>query len=185
MILVIGGANDILATTFHWSLQATTWVLRFLLIALPPIAFKLTKRFCLGLQHHDEALLHHGIETGIIRRLPHGEYIEVEEPVPAAKAEVLAAQIGYDLHAGHHAPALGVGGTNGHGPSGPSSNGHGSSTTATGAASDAGDATTNAAIKRPVALKEKARLKLEAFYLGARESVPDAHGDDDSPASSY
>jgi ubiquinol-cytochrome c reductase cytochrome b subunit len=170
LILVIGGSNDILASTFHWSLQATTWILRFLLIFAPPVAFKLTKRFCLGLQHHDEALLHHGIETGIIRRLPHGEYIEVEEPVPAIKAEVLASQIGYDLHANHH--ALGVGGSNGHGPSGPSSNGHGA------ADSGAGDATTNAEIRRPVALKERARLKLEGFFLGARESIPDSQPDD-------
>ena len=40
-----------------------------------------TYRFCLGLQHSDRAVLEHGIETGIIKRLPHGEYIEVHQPL--------------------------------------------------------------------------------------------------------
>jgi len=132
-------------------------------MALPPIAFKLTKRFCLGLQHHDEALLHHGVETGIIRRLPHGEYIEIEEALPDEKALVLANQIGYDAHSNGHA-AIGAG------PNGQAANG-------------AGDATKNAEIKRPVPAAEKARLKLEAFFTESRESVPDPHAaDEDSPA---
>jgi ubiquinol-cytochrome c reductase cytochrome b subunit len=190
MVLVIAGANDILASTFHWSLQATTWVLRFMLIALPPIAFKLTKRFCLGLQRHDEALLHHGIETGIIRRLPDGEYIEVEEAVPAQRAEVLAGQIGYDLHA-HHTPAVAASGGNGHGATGhgadgASSNGHpaavtGSSNGAGG--SDAPDPTAYPEVKRPVGVMERARLKLEKFYEAPRESGPEVHNEDGSPAS--
>jgi ubiquinol-cytochrome c reductase cytochrome b subunit len=173
LILVIGGANDIIASTFHLSLQATTWVLRFLLVFAPPVAFKLTKRFCIGLQRHDESLLHHGIETGIIRRLPDGEYIEVEAPLPAAKAEVLAAQIGYDLHA-HHAAALSASGSNGHGANGSSANGH----------AELSDPNTLTEIKRPVALKEWARLRLEKFYAAPRESAPEApHADDTaSPA---
>jgi quinol---cytochrome-c reductase cytochrome b subunit len=170
MILVIGGANDIIASTFHLSLQATTWVLRFLLIFAPPVAFKLTKRFCLGLQRHDESLLHHGIETGIIRRLPHGEYIEVEAPVPAAKAEVLASQIGYDLHA-HHAPAVASSGTNGH-------------AALNGSASEPAESAASGPLKRPVGVKERARLKLEKFYEAPRESAPETT-DDGSPAASH
>jgi ubiquinol-cytochrome c reductase cytochrome b subunit len=151
MILVAGGANDILANTFHWSLQATTWVLRVLLIALPPIAFKVTKRICLGLQHHDEALLHHGIETGIIRRLPSGAYIEVEEPLPPKKAETLAKQIGYqhDGHDDHHealpAATVPVATPNGH----------------------------TQAVTRPVGVAAKVRGKLEDFWSEPRETVPD------------
>jgi ubiquinol-cytochrome c reductase cytochrome b subunit len=167
MILVIGGANDILATTFHWSLQATTWVLRFLLIFLPPVAFKLTKRFCIGLQHHDEALLHHGVETGIIRRSPTGEYFEIEEPLPADKADVLAKQIGYDLHAHHDSAAIAASGTNGHG----SSNGF-------------ADPTVNPPISKPVGPKERARLMLESFFDADRQSVPDAHSTEDSTPTS-
>jgi ubiquinol-cytochrome c reductase cytochrome b subunit len=158
MVLVIGGANDILANTFHWSLQATTWVLRVLLIALPPIAYKVTKRICLGLQHHDEALLHHGVETGIIRRLPSGAYIEVEEPLPADRATTLAAQIGYD-HDGH-VPAL-AGTTNGHGESN-------------------GAAATNGEITRPVGVLARTRSRLENFWDEPRETIPDPHTADDA-----
>jgi len=161
MVLVTGGANDILANTFHWSLQATTWVLRGCLIILPPVSFKITKRICLGLQRHDENLLHHGIETGTIRRLPHGEYIEVEAPLPADRAEVLAAQIGYDLHA-HH------GGGNGHGEIA-ASNGH--------AALTAGERpegpTVEPRIKRPVGMVERTRLRLEKFWTEPRDPAPE------------
>ena len=51
------------------------------LIVLPPIAYVLTYRICLGLQQHDREVLEHGIETGVIRRLPHGEFIEVHQPL--------------------------------------------------------------------------------------------------------
>jgi ubiquinol-cytochrome c reductase cytochrome b subunit len=41
----------------------------------------ITYRICLGLQMHDREVLEHGIETGVIRRLPHGEFIEVHQPL--------------------------------------------------------------------------------------------------------
>ena len=41
----------------------------------------LTYRICLGLQQHDREVLEHGIETGVIRRLPNGEFIEVHQPL--------------------------------------------------------------------------------------------------------
>ena len=55
-------------------------------------------------------LLHHGVETGIIRRLPTGEYIEVEEPLDPERAAVLAGQLGIEVpDHGHHAPELTAG----------------------------------------------------------------------------
>jgi ubiquinol-cytochrome c reductase cytochrome b subunit len=149
MVLVAAGANDILANTFHWSLQATTWVLRVMLIALPPISFKITKRICLGLQHEDEKKLHHGVESGIIRRLPSGAYVEADVPLPADKAAVLAKQIGYDPHHGHAAIT-----SNGH-----AANGH---------VDEAAEG-----IKRPVAIAAKVHSKLAAFWDEPRETVPD------------
>ena len=41
----------------------------------------MTYRLCLGLQHSDRAVLEHGIETGILKRLPNGEFIEVHQPL--------------------------------------------------------------------------------------------------------
>jgi ubiquinol-cytochrome c reductase cytochrome b subunit len=40
-----------------------------------------TYRLCIGLQKADRAVLEHGIETGVIKRLPHGEFIEVHQPL--------------------------------------------------------------------------------------------------------
>ena len=41
----------------------------------------MTYRWCLGLQRSDRAVLEHGVETGIVRRLPHGEFIEIHQPL--------------------------------------------------------------------------------------------------------
>ena len=38
-------------------------------------------RICLGLQQHDREVLEHGVETGIIKRLPYGEFIEIHQPL--------------------------------------------------------------------------------------------------------
>src|SRR5690606_22636072 len=72
LILTISGANDVLAHAFDISLNAMTWVGRIGLIVLPPIVYWMTHRICLGLQQHDREVLVHGVETGIIRRLPNG-----------------------------------------------------------------------------------------------------------------
>src|SRR3954465_2232816 len=95
-VLYIGGQNDVLAKTFDWSLQSVTWVLRVLVFVAPLVAFYVTRRWALGLQRHDEEVLHHGRETGIIRRLPSGEYIEVTAPLSPQRAEVLAMQLGIE-----------------------------------------------------------------------------------------
>ena len=78
------GGNDIVASTFHVSLNALTWLGRFGLFIIPTIAFFMTKRICLGLQRRDREAAEHGYETGIVRRLPSGEYIEVHAPLPEA-----------------------------------------------------------------------------------------------------
>jgi ubiquinol-cytochrome c reductase cytochrome b subunit len=79
--LLIAGGNDVLADKFNISLNAMTWVGRIGVIILPPIAYAITYRICLGLQQHDREVLEHGIETGVIRRLPSGEFIEVHQPL--------------------------------------------------------------------------------------------------------
>jgi ubiquinol-cytochrome c reductase cytochrome b subunit len=81
LVLTLSGANDVIADKFFISLNAMTWVGRIGLIILPPLAYYVTYRICLGLQQHDREVLAHGVETGIIRRLPNGKFVEVHQPL--------------------------------------------------------------------------------------------------------
>ncbi|HJQ42762.1 MAG TPA: cytochrome bc complex cytochrome b subunit [Jatrophihabitantaceae bacterium] len=81
LVLFLSGGNDLIAKAFDISLNAMTWGGRILLLALPPLAYWVTYRICLGLQRHDREVLDHGMETGIIKVLPHGEFIEVHQPL--------------------------------------------------------------------------------------------------------
>jgi ubiquinol-cytochrome c reductase cytochrome b subunit len=81
VVLTFSSFNDIIAYKFHVSLNATTWVGRIGMVVLPPIIYFITYRWCVALQRSDRAVLAHGIETGIIKRLPHGAYIELHQPL--------------------------------------------------------------------------------------------------------
>lgn len=80
-ILTVMCVNDIIAYKFDISVNATTWIGRIGIVVLPPLAYFFTYRFCLGLQRSDRQVLEHGIETGVIKRLPHGEYVEIHQPL--------------------------------------------------------------------------------------------------------
>ncbi|MFJ5259032.1 cytochrome bc complex cytochrome b subunit [Streptomyces sp. NPDC088387] len=81
VVLLIGGGNDIVATHLHLSINAITWFVRVGFFVVPVLAFYVTKRICLALQLRDRDKVLHGRETGTIKRLPHGEFIEVHEPL--------------------------------------------------------------------------------------------------------
>ncbi|WP_063006972.1 cytochrome bc1 complex cytochrome b subunit [Nocardia kruczakiae] len=81
LVLTLACVNDIIALKFDISLNATTWFFRIALLLVPPLAYFVAYRMCLALQRADRAVLAHGIETGILRRLPHGEYIEIHQPL--------------------------------------------------------------------------------------------------------
>jgi ubiquinol-cytochrome c reductase cytochrome b subunit len=81
MVLTLAAMNDIIALKFHISLNATTWIGRIGMVVLPGIVYYIAYRFCIGLQRSDRAVLEHGVETGIIKRLPHGAYIELHQPL--------------------------------------------------------------------------------------------------------
>ncbi|MFD0362003.1 cytochrome bc complex cytochrome b subunit [Nocardia sp. GCM10030253] len=81
VVLTLSCVNDILAYKFDISLNATTWIGRIGILIAPPIAYFIAYRICLGLQRADRAVLEHGVETGVIKRLPHGEYIEIHQPL--------------------------------------------------------------------------------------------------------
>ncbi|MEU5030853.1 cytochrome bc1 complex cytochrome b subunit [Streptomyces milbemycinicus] len=81
LVMLVGGGNDLWATHFHLSINSITWFVRIGFFVGPVLAFIVTKRICLGLQRRDKDKVLHGRETGIIKRLPHGEFIEVHQPL--------------------------------------------------------------------------------------------------------
>ena len=78
---LINGANDLFALKLDISLNVMTWIGRIGSIILPVVTYVVTYRLCLGLQHSDRAVLEHGVETGILKRLPNGQFIEVHQPL--------------------------------------------------------------------------------------------------------
>ncbi|KAB8181459.1 cytochrome b [Microbispora catharanthi] len=79
-ILWLLGANDELSANFHLDLYTTTWFGRIAIFVGPAIAYWVTYRMCIGLQRKDAEVLSHGVESGVIKRLPNGQYIEVHTP---------------------------------------------------------------------------------------------------------
>ena len=92
LLLFIGGGNDLIAAAFNMSINSIIWFLRITLFILPPLMFVLTRRICLGLQRRDNAKLLHGYEAGRILRLPHGEFIEVHEPLSVKELAVITSK---------------------------------------------------------------------------------------------
>ena len=80
-VLWAGAATDLIATNFKVSLNQVLTSMQILLIVGPIVAYIITKRACLALQRKDREIVLHGRETGRIVRLPHGEYLEVHEPL--------------------------------------------------------------------------------------------------------
>ena len=91
-VLWAEGANDVLADFLQVPLYTITWFARVLVFVGPALAFVITRRICLGLQRKDKEMLLHGYESGIIRQMPDGEFIEVHKPVPEEARAVLEAK---------------------------------------------------------------------------------------------
>jgi ubiquinol-cytochrome c reductase cytochrome b subunit len=89
LVALINGGNDLIATHFNLSINQIMWFSRIGILILPPIAFVITKRICLSLQRADRETVLHGRETGRLVMLPHGEFIEVHEPLPPQRAFLL------------------------------------------------------------------------------------------------
>ena len=83
LVSLINGGNDLIATHFHLSINQIMWGTRIGIFLLPPLAFVITKRICLSLQRADRESVLHGRETGRLMMLPHGEFVEVHEPLSA------------------------------------------------------------------------------------------------------
>ena len=80
-VALINGGNDLIATHFDSSINHIMWFARIGIIVLPIVTFLITKRVCLSLQRADRDLVLHGRETGRLVRLPHGEFVEIHEPL--------------------------------------------------------------------------------------------------------
>ncbi|HEY7853540.1 MAG TPA: cytochrome bc complex cytochrome b subunit [Aquiluna sp.] len=80
-VLWAGASTDLIAIYFQMSLNHVLVAMQILLLIGPVIAYWVTKRACLSLQRKDREIVLHGRETGRVVRLPHGEYIEVHEPL--------------------------------------------------------------------------------------------------------
>jgi ubiquinol-cytochrome c reductase cytochrome b subunit len=111
LVCLINGGNDLLATHFDLSINQIMWFSRIGVIVLPPIAFVITKRICLSLQRADRELVLHGKESGRLVMLPHGEFVEVHEPISPEKAFVLTQH--------EQIPPLAIGDTDGNGVTNP------------------------------------------------------------------
>jgi len=83
---MFGGGNDFIATIFNVPINLITWSLRIGIFVMPPIVYVVTKRICLGLQHRERDKVMHGYETGVIQRLPSGEFVEVHAPLETDEA---------------------------------------------------------------------------------------------------
>ncbi|GGW48713.1 hypothetical protein GCM10010340_28850 [Streptomyces griseoloalbus] len=91
LVLLPGGGSDIVATRFHLSVNTVTWAVRIAVFVVPAVVLVVTRRVCLGLRLRDRQLVAHGRATGVIKRLPHGEYVEVHEPLDRARLHILTA----------------------------------------------------------------------------------------------
>nr|WP_300148691.1 cytochrome bc complex cytochrome b subunit [Propionicimonas sp.] len=82
----LAGGNDIIATTFHVSLNDVTYFMRVAVFVVPVLAFIVTKRICLSLQRADRDRVLHGSESGVIVRNAEGGYSEAHAPISQAEA---------------------------------------------------------------------------------------------------
>jgi ubiquinol-cytochrome c reductase cytochrome b subunit len=95
-VLLAAGGNDVIAHAFKISVNTLTWVFRIAFVVLPPLAFMVTKRFCVALQEADRERLEEGEETGEVRQTITGGYEESHEPLDEERRYVLQARVPAD-----------------------------------------------------------------------------------------
>ncbi|HVT70166.1 MAG TPA: ubiquinol-cytochrome c reductase cytochrome b subunit [Trebonia sp.] len=92
IVLLMEGANDVIADRLQIPLYTITWIARVAFFVVPVVAYIVTHRICLGLQRKDAEMLTHGVEIGIIRQLPNGEFIEESRPLTEVERAVVASK---------------------------------------------------------------------------------------------
>ncbi|WP_433505871.1 cytochrome bc1 complex cytochrome b subunit [Pseudonocardia halophobica] len=79
-ILFASGATDVIAASFDLPFEYLVWAGRIGLIVLPPLAYTVTRRLCVGLQRADRDVLERGVRTGVLTERPDGVFLEVRRP---------------------------------------------------------------------------------------------------------
>ena len=95
-LLLLGGGNDIIAANFDLSINGIIWFIRIGIFVFPVLVFIFTRRIALGLQRRDRDKLLHGTESGRVLRLPHGEFIEVHEPLSVKEEAVILSKVDHE-----------------------------------------------------------------------------------------
>jgi ubiquinol-cytochrome c reductase cytochrome b subunit len=93
MVLTLSAMNDIIALKLHISLNAMTWIGRIGMVVVPPLVYFVAYRWAIALQRSDREVLEHGMETGILKRLPHGAYVELHQPLAAVPLDYQGAPV--------------------------------------------------------------------------------------------
>ncbi|MGZ4474096.1 MAG: cytochrome bc1 complex cytochrome b subunit [Nocardioides sp.] len=88
----LAGGNDLIAIKLHSSINNITYALRVLVFVGPAIAFFITRRWCIALQRHDNEVLLHGYESGVIMRSAQGGYAEIHKPISESKAYAITVR---------------------------------------------------------------------------------------------
>src|SRR3546814_8869840 len=78
-LLWAAGGNDVLAVLFHLNLNHITYFMRAAIFIIPPLVYIFVRRWCISLQRHDNEMLTHGYESGIIMRSAEGGYSERQD----------------------------------------------------------------------------------------------------------
>ena len=101
----LSGANDIIATHFHPSLNSITYFMRGAIFIVPIITYQITKRICVSLQRADRQRLLHGSPSGeIIKKRARWMKWFLGDNVPKVTREELeAARHHTEIGSGHSA----------------------------------------------------------------------------------
>ncbi|WP_237293078.1 cytochrome b [Streptomyces katrae] len=88
-VLLLAGAQDVLAFIFAVPLPELTWTLRAAFFVVPAVVFWLTRRLCLALQDQERELLTGGEETGLVRQGVEGGFHPESRALPADERYVM------------------------------------------------------------------------------------------------
>jgi ubiquinol-cytochrome c reductase cytochrome b subunit len=100
-LLWIAGGNDVIATQFHLNLNDITYFMRVAVFIIPVLAFMVAKRWCISLQRHDNDMILHGYESGVIMRSADGAYSEKHVPLSIERQYTLTARDRDEIFTAH------------------------------------------------------------------------------------